>query len=215
MSKRNDAGDTASPRNLELWDAVERVDPQYVTEIKLGRRSFSTVDAYYQLRQATMIWGKYGEAWGMRNIKVDTHRITEIHRDGPAEVTKVLMTCEFFYPDGAFEIVNDLTWRGDDTLKKLTTNTRSKALSFLGFAASIYMGKHEDAAYRKDNETHFRDQNKVVKTITAKINLAQQNDQLDAYSDRIEGMIAERVVTPEVGHELTEVLQRRREEIAA
>jgi len=210
----NYPSDMESPANLELWDLVEHVDPKWCKQINLGRRSFTTIDAYYQLRQATSLWGPYGGKWGLNCIELSNFKITETHRDGPVEVTKIVMTAVFFYPDGKFEVCNDMTWKGDDTLKKLTTNTRSKALSFLGFGASIYMGKHEDAQYRKDNEMRFGEQASLVEGIKEKINRSTTTTQLGKAYVRLDQMMYDKILTADSYAELTEAIDHKRKEIA-
>lgn len=151
--------------NLKLWRLVENVDPQYVKPVTWDGRKFSTTDATYIKKMATLMWGPYGTKWGLRNIVVDQRgSVVRKHtdKDGaeveerfPAELT---MSADFFYPGGEFPIVDGIRCRqGGEDDKKLQTDCLKKALTYLGWYASIYLGTHDDDPYTEARDFYKRE----------------------------------------------------------
>jgi len=133
----------------------------------------------------------------------------------------VFLKAEFFYPvDGkevSFEVLNDDKFRsGDDTLKKLVTNTRSKALSWLGFSADVFLGKFDDTSYVKEFKLQFGEQDAFVVQAAAKIKTAKDMDSLKVCDDRLNELIAHGTLNdPVVAQELKEMVAERKRELAA
>lgn len=134
--------------NTKIWDS-EKHTPSDKTSKVNRRGGFTAVNHQYQLHRGTMLWGPYGEAWGMD--------ILSMQLVGEAPQTSLLLHCRFYYPspkDGErceFEVLNDWPFKmGDDSAKKALTNTRSKAMSLLGFSADVYEGHHDNADYLRD-----------------------------------------------------------------
>ena len=130
-----------SKENLAIWNAVSETDPAYTKKVN-QRGGFTTIDAQYQLMNATKEFGPYGKSWGFKDIDLDYTLIDKC---------LVIFKGVFFFPGGQFPIINCKSI-GDkkideDFAKKLETNTLSKALSKLGFNADIFMGKFEDIDY--------------------------------------------------------------------
>ena len=130
---------TVNYEGLGLWNAVEKSNPKYLKKVEFGRRGFVAIDAYYQLKRATEIFGPYGKSWGLK----DTHlEITTVD-----EYPMALYKATFYYPDGEFEIWNSIWVKDDDFAKKLETDTITKALSRLGFNADVFLGLYNDNRY--------------------------------------------------------------------
>lgn len=129
--------------NLTLWRSVCHTDPQYIETVEYGSRKFSAIDAYYRIQTATALWGPYGQHWKLMNLVWTTHLDAGI----------VTLDAEFQYPGGAFPISNDHKLEPEHR-KKLFTDTLTKALSYLGFCADVFMGALEDDRYvhRKEPE---------------------------------------------------------------
>lgn len=199
--------------NLALWDRVKKTDPKYSKKADNGRFSFTTIDPQFQLQEATNQWGPYGERWGMRNL--DWHVV-------PCDVAPIMMlSCEFFYPceheQGkfvAFEIAVDMKIKpGDDMCKKLMTSARSKALSYLGFSADVFLGKFDDAAYVADLEKQYGDQEAVKDEILGKIKLAKTIPLLVKMHERVVMMVGQETISDDTGEMLIGAIEARREEI--
>jgi len=56
---------TTETDNLYLWGQVEGTDPKYAKPVKYGAHHFTAIDAYYQIKTATEMWGPYGIDWGL------------------------------------------------------------------------------------------------------------------------------------------------------
>jgi hypothetical protein len=133
--------------NMFIWDS-EKHTPAAETSKVNRRGGFTAVNHQYQMMRGTKLWGPYGEKWGMDIISM------QFIGESPASM---LLHCKFYYPSPTtgerceFELVNDWPFKaGDDSAKKALTNTRSKALSMLGFAADVYHGYHDNQQYLKD-----------------------------------------------------------------
>lgn len=205
-------------RNLALWDRVKETDPKYSKKASNGRFSFTTIDPQFQLQEATNQWGPYGDHWGMRNL--DWNVI-------PSDIAPIMMlSCEFFYPAEvqsvsgqvtfvSFEIAVDMKIKpGDDMCKKLMTSARSKALSYLGFSADVFLGKFDDAAYVADLEKQYGDQEAVKDEILGKIKLAKTIPLLTMMHARVVMMVGQETISGDTGEMLIGAIEARREELA-
>lgn len=149
--------------NLELWNRVEKTDPKYTKEVGYGRK-FTSVNAQYQIKNATREWGFYGSTWGIKFIEYD------IIRDLPNGEELVLAKAVFFYPDGEFPISSTIKMVSfspktqskpeklhldDEWAKKVETDITTKALSKLGFNADVFLGRYDDNRYVSDVRAEF------------------------------------------------------------
>ncbi len=143
-----------SSGNLKIWEQVCKTNPQYTKAVN-QRGGFTTIDVYFQIHQATELWGAYGSSWGLRNLK----------RTLLLEAEMAFLDATFYYPDGEFEIGNNIDMKtrsarngdkwDDEFVKKLETNTISKALSRLGFGADVFMGLFDDQRYVNELRQEF------------------------------------------------------------
>ena len=129
----------------ELWKSVCITDPNKtrLREVNTGRHSFTAIDAYSQIARATELWGPMGNKWSLRDVEYDYTSIPQL----------VIMSCNFCYPEGKFPIstaCKHTSNKGvidDDCMKKIQTDIITKALSYLGFNADIFMGKFDGNKY--------------------------------------------------------------------
>lgn len=205
--------------NLRLWKSVDKTPPNMTKLVSYGKRKYTTIDPQWQLRVATALWGPYGDRWGMRNLE---YRFIDIHdRDEKRTfmTSSVVLKAEFFYPvngkEVSFEILNDDKWTsGDDTLKKLITNTRSKALSMLGFSADVFLGKFDDAKYVQTLKALYDDQDAFVSTIATAIRTAKDLDALSKCRERLEEIVGDGTLEDiAVAQELKELIIKRKREL--
>jgi hypothetical protein len=209
---------TEGKENLKLWKSVEKTPPDMTKLVSFGKRKYTTIDPQWQLRVATALWGPYGHRWGLRSLD---YKIVDIHAtdaQGHYLESAVFLNAEFFYPlDGrevSFEILNDDKFKsGDDTLKKLITNTRSKALSWLGFSADVFLGKFDDVKYVQTLKALFDDQDAFVNAIATAIRTAKDVDALAKCRERLEEIIGDGTFDDvAVAQELKGlIIQRKRE----
>lgn len=147
-------------KNLNLWNKVEKTHPKYTKELKTGGRKMTAINAQYQVKNATNIFGKYGNSWGLKNIELNY--INNLCNNQVLAVCKAI----FYYPDGEFEIGSSIlvqSWIAsksynkvdDDFVKKLETDMTTKALSKLGFNADVFLGLYDDNKYVNDIRKEF------------------------------------------------------------
>ncbi len=139
----------ANSENLKLWNSVEKTDPRFTKKVSYGKRSFTTIDAYYQIKTATSLWGSYGSCWGLKNIKISISN----------ELGMCLLEGAFYYPGGEFPIINAIRISDDEFMKKLYTDSLTKALSYLGFNSDVFLGYFDDSRYVEKVKKEFETQN--------------------------------------------------------
>lgn len=159
-------------KNLELWNSVCTTDPDYVKEVSYGSRKFSTVDAYWRLREATALWGPYGAKWGLKNME---------HKFIGEDQKTCILHAVFFYPGGQFETTNSIVV-GQDFMKKLETDTLTKAMSKIGFSADVFMGQFDDERYVTEQRKARRlEEKKAILIYTMK----KYRESIDAIKDAL------------------------------
>lgn len=127
--------------NMELWDQVCKTDPATTKKVN-QRGGFTAVCAQAQMKEATEMWGPFGNHWGLEDCKFGLINNAE---GAPMEI---YMDADFRYPDGTFPISTDAAYRpGNDSRKKLMTDATTKALSKLGFNSDVFEGKFDDNKY--------------------------------------------------------------------
>lgn len=151
-------------KNLEIWNNVNTTDPKYLKKVSNSGRNYSAIDAQSQYLKATEQFGSYGNTWGLKNIEITYQSI--------GETTLVNIKAIFYYPGGEFETINSIKiaymtngYQGkpgylkidEEALKKLETNTVTKALSRLGFNADVFLGQFEDNNYVQEINYAYAD----------------------------------------------------------
>ena len=138
---------------------------------KAGGFGGTSIDPMWLILEATKEWGPMGGEWGYRFVSESIEKLTEEY---------VLHTCniEVFHPDGSVPSTGN-TWLvspskhgpryDDEASKKSRTDAISKALSWLGFGADIYMGMFDGNKYADlfDSPTDVITDDKVVETKSA------------------------------------------------
>lgn len=125
---------------MQLWNTVCETNPDSTKQVNDGRRRFTAIDAYAQIRKATELWGPYGGKWRLNDMNLHA---------GPTGQLCYL-TAVFEYPHGSFPVMNAIKHTSNkgivdaDCLKKLETDTLTKALSKLGFNADVFLGLFDD-----------------------------------------------------------------------
>jgi len=127
-------------KNLELWKKVDETPIEYTKKVT-SRGGFTAINATFQIKQATELWGPYGSNWGVK--KLDWEYLQD-----NGKIVEVCLNAIFYYPNGEFEISSCMVYKaGDDHRKKLLTDLTTKSLSKLGFAADVFMGLYDDNKY--------------------------------------------------------------------
>jgi hypothetical protein len=140
--------------NLELWKKVEKTNPEYTKKANVAGNHITSIAPQFQILNATEQFGVYGVTWGFRNIEIDYTL---------KDIGMVVFKATFYFPKGAFEIINSVklykdgakTKIDDDFAKKVETDTLTKALSKLGFNADIFLGRFDDTKYVEEMKQEF------------------------------------------------------------
>ena len=109
-------------------------------DVTLGRRAFTTIDAYHVIERLTSVFGLVGIGWGVSDPEYTEHY-----------GCCVRCCATFWYIDpesekrGEFPAVGDAALFKDsgniaEASKKARTNLISKAASYLGCGLSVYQG---------------------------------------------------------------------------
>lgn len=142
---------TMENNNLEFWSKVCKTPINKTKQVKQGGMSYTTINAQYQLKQATNQFGAYGVSWGLYDLKHELINIDE-------EILLVL-SAQFKAKESNFPITNSIYLRrktknglklDTDAYKKLETDTLTKALSKLGFNADVFEGLYDNPNYLKN-----------------------------------------------------------------
>lgn len=167
---------TICKEHLDLWKEVETTDPDRTKPVTFGRK-FTAIDAHYQVKTATKIFGPVGLGWGYETTNgitvVDTTlafawcdltlwyltNITkeELKKRGTFGPIRGCAELVFLDKNGARKTDHDAT-------KKAVTDALTKALSHLGFNADVFEGRFDDNKYVEDlREEKRRDQQDAQK----------------------------------------------------
>lgn len=185
--------------NLDLWNKVEKTNPKYTKNAKVGGNKITAISPQYQIMQVTEQFGPYGINWGFKNIEFDFTLVeSQFMKDvtegswpnikvvgkESANMGMVVFKATFFYPNGEFPIVNsislftnnDMSKLDDQFAKKVETDTLTKAISKLGFNADIFMGKFDDQRYVEELKEEFaepKEEESLVPELIEKLDLVE------------------------------------------
>ena len=159
--------------NLELWHRYGTTDPRHTKEVSYGRK-FTAIDGYYQIMRATEAFGPFGTGWGWTS---DEEVVVAVDQTGKAHTFAKVKLSLWYYHAGQDErcvagpviAMNMLLSKAgvpdEEAFKKATTDALTKALSYLGFSADVFMGKFDDVRYVADMKKKFEkaDQEQAAK----------------------------------------------------
>lgn len=143
--------------NMRFWREVSVTDPAHTKAVQKGRK-FTAVDAQYQVKRATELFGPVGEGWGY-DVEYEIHGTVEPNPLPPPMVPFVMAMVTVWHGRrqnhyGPFCAIHPLIaeYRSgkqfdDDAPKKAFTDALTKALSHLGFSADVFLGKYDDNKY--------------------------------------------------------------------
>lgn len=161
--------------NLELWDKVSSTDPKYTKLVEYGRRKFTTINAQFQIRNATEQFGTYGKGFGIESTTFEHLPLQD----------EVLLICHaiFFYKINeerySFPISSSIMLLDrenktdkliidDEAYKKIETDITTKALSKLGFNADVFLGQYDDNRYVNSMKEKFAEMKPEAKVAEIK-----------------------------------------------
>lgn len=140
--------------NLELWQAVERTPPDQTKEITGKSYRGNSPKPHYLVWKATETFGPCGIGWG---FTIEDERIEEGAGGEKMHVARVKVWYKWNGERGEVEHIGGTQFSGkrksghdftdEDAPKKSVTDALVKALSMIGFAGDIFMGRYDDSKY--------------------------------------------------------------------
>lgn len=141
--------------NMQFWNSVSKTDPDMTKPISGKGFKGTSITPIYVIQKVTAQFGPIGLDWGFDEAA------REIRDGGWYSLVRVWYRRSLFRPgeDGIAEIFQ---WGGtqytgtrnagnsfldEDGPKKSVTDGLMKCLSYLGFAADVHMGLHDDQRY--------------------------------------------------------------------
>lgn len=141
--------------NMEIWNKVEKTNPDDTKKVN-QRGGFTAIDAYSQIKKATEVFGPVGVGWGWTLCAPifppnDTVMI---------EVQVWHGKKENYIPVFGQKKLNTKNGPDEDAMKKAVTDGVTKALSYLGFNADVFMGKFDDNKYLEERKSEVQQEKK-------------------------------------------------------
>lgn len=143
--------------NLALWHAVEKTDPNHVKAITGKSYQGTSPKPHYLVHKATETFGPIGIGWG---FTIEDERIEEGAGGERMHIARVKVWFKWKGERGEVEHIGGTQFSGtrksgqpftdEDAPKKSVTDALVKALSMIGFAGDIFMGRYDDSKYVND-----------------------------------------------------------------
>lgn len=143
--------------NLELWGRVEKTPPAQTKEITGKSYKGTSPKPYYLVQKATETFGPCGIGWG---FTIEDERIEEGAGGERMSIARVKVWYKWGGERGEVEHIGGTSFSGirasgkpftdEDAPKKSVTDALIKALSMIGFAGDIFMGRYDDSKYVGD-----------------------------------------------------------------
>lgn len=140
--------------NLALWNAVEKTPPQHTKAITGKSYQGTSPKPHYLVHKATETFGPIGIGWGFTIVN---ERIEEGAGGERMHIAQVRVWFKWSGERGEVEHIGGTQFSGvrssgkpftdEDAPKKSVTDALVKALSMIGFAGDIFMGRYDDSKY--------------------------------------------------------------------
>lgn len=148
--------------NLTLWQSVEKTDPKHVKGITGKSYQGNSPKPHYLVHKATETFGPCGIGWG---FTIEDERIEEGAGGERMSIARVKVWFKWDGERGEVEHVGGTQFSGvrssgktftdEDAPKKSVTDALVKALSMIGFAGDIFMGRYDDSKYVAEIREEF------------------------------------------------------------
>jgi hypothetical protein len=146
--------------NLELWNTVEKTPPSQVKPITGKSYQGTSPKPHYLVHKATETFGPCGIGWG---FTIEDERIEEGAGGERMSIARVKVWYKWNGERGEVEHIGGTSFSGtrasgkpytdEDAPKKSVTDALIKALSMIGFAGDIFMGRYDDSKYVQELKT--------------------------------------------------------------
>lgn len=143
--------------NLALWESVETTPPSQTKAITGKSYQGTSPKPHYLVHKATETFGPCGIGWG---FTIEDERIEEGAGGERMHIARVKVWFKWNGERGEVEHIGGTQFSGtrrngnpftdEDAPKKSVTDALVKALSMIGFAGDIFMGRYDDSKYVSD-----------------------------------------------------------------
>lgn len=143
--------------NLALWQSVERTPEEHTKRITGKSYQGNSPKPHYLVHKATETFGPCGIGWGFQIVD---ERIEEGAGGAKLHIARVKVWYEWNGKRGEVEHIGGTEFSGmrssgkaftdEDAPKKSVTDALVKALSMIGFAGDIFMGRYDDSKYMQE-----------------------------------------------------------------
>lgn len=140
--------------NLQLWKAVERTPKEHTKSITGKAYKGTSPKPHYLIHKATETFGPCGIGWGFSIVR---ERIENGAEGEKVHIAHVRVWYKWDGEKGEVEHVGQTMFSGfrksgepytdEDAPKKSVTDALVKALSMIGFAGDIFIGRYDDSKY--------------------------------------------------------------------
>lgn len=151
--------------NLTLWQAVERTDPAQVKPITGKPYKGTSPKPYWLVQKATETFGPCGIGWGFQIV---SERVEDGATGDKVHIAHIRLWYVWDGKRGEVDHVGQTMFAGknkngpytdEDAPKKSVTDALVKALSMIGFAGDIFMGRYDDSKYVQELRDEARNTN--------------------------------------------------------
>lgn len=150
--------------NLDLWNKIEKTDPKHTKPITGKSYQGTSPKPHYLVHKATETFGPVGIGWGFTIV---SERIEEGAGGERMHIAHVRVWYEWQGKRGEVEHIGGTQFSGlrasgkpftdEDAPKKSVTDALVKALSMIGFAGDIFMGRYDDSKYVSDLQAQMQE----------------------------------------------------------
>lgn len=154
--------------NLKLWQSIEKTPKDQTKAITGKSYSGTSPKPHYLVHKATETFGPCGIGWGFQIVD---ERIEEGAGGERLSIARVKVWYEWEGRRGEVEHIGGTQFSGtrksgqpftdEDAPKKSVTDALVKALSMIGFAGDIFMGRYDDSKYVRELEDEARQSNRT------------------------------------------------------
>lgn len=184
--------------NMDLWHKVEKTDPSQVKPITGKSYKGTSPKPYFLIQKATETFGPCGIGWGFRVLeeRVEDGALIAEGFHERMSVARVLVWYEWNGKRGEVEHVGGTIFSGkyssgktftdEDAPKKSVTDALVKALSMIGFAGDIFMGRYDDSKYVNELAQEIKEEKRKAEGDEISVYVARCKTGILNHSDRAE-----------------------------
>ena len=198
-----------------IWDLACETDPHSTKPVSFGARKFTAIDAYSQIHKATELFGSIGTGWGY-SVEWDYSIPNVVCADMLFWYTKDKVKGEF-QVSGACDLAGKPKV-DSEAKKKALTDGITKALSYLGFNADVFLGKFDDNKYVAEMNAKFSKAHakRVAGNIADEVfKLVNDNDEMGLWQIisecTDEQKLAIKTLLPDEEHHIKRMLQNAKD----